>query len=127
MAVNNYAPAEYGGYVCGAESGGGGGIPEGTVPVFIIPATYGYITAEDTGLTFGKTWNEIKDAFDAGYYCVIKYVRYDDGGTSIEERAYLPLGNIFIDSGDYTVLAISNDNYSFVTNSADGYPIGIVH
>lgn len=25
MAVNNYAPAEYGGYVSGADSGGGGG------------------------------------------------------------------------------------------------------
>lgn len=25
MAVNNYAPAEYGGYVSGVESGGGGG------------------------------------------------------------------------------------------------------
>lgn len=25
MAVNNFAPAEYGGYVLGANSGGGGG------------------------------------------------------------------------------------------------------
>lgn len=36
MAVNNFAPAEYGGYVLGANSGGGGGGDLSTAEVTVV-------------------------------------------------------------------------------------------
>jgi hypothetical protein len=60
MAVNNFAPAEYGGYVLGANSGGGGG---GSSPFdeWLGVTGYAEVTvnytfpegSEDTGLTGG--------------------------------------------------------------------------
>ena len=49
MAVNNYAPAEYGGYVSGVESGGGGG---GVLVQYIA-------TSEGFNVTLNCSYNDL--------------------------------------------------------------------
>ena len=63
MAVNNFAPAEYGGYVLGANGGGGGGgtgiqplavwnVTISSVPVNDNPLTVNYLQGENDNGTY---------------------------------------------------------------------------
>lgn len=52
MAVNNFAPAEYGGYVSGVESGGGG--------------TASGVIEYNGGTYLGKSYNELLSMLTAG-------------------------------------------------------------
>lgn len=60
MAINNFAPAEYGGYVAGVESGGGGGGGEYDAYDYVIKRVDNGTPTVEKG-----TWSEVYDALQA--------------------------------------------------------------
>lgn len=73
----------------------------------------------DAEATMDKTWQEIKDAFDAGTTCLVDAPTWDPPivnapvtSVSIEDTDYL----VSIDAGE-------PDDLWFVTNNANGHPV----
>lgn len=96
MVTNNYAPAEYGGYVSGVESGGGGG-------------GVGEVIFEDGHLN--KSYNELKEMFNNG---IVHYILtdYDSDNHAYHYTNYI-LYYLAESENDYVAI--------FGTISEDGY------
>lgn len=107
MAVNNFAPAEFGGYVSGVESGGGGGDSS------II---------EFSGIAINKSYNELVQMVNNGN--IVRFNDHFEGEDepTIDTMCFLT----FLMHNTSMYLAIfasfTNDgllNYNFISNDPD--------
>ena len=90
-------------------SGGGGGTGGGALIVH---------SNDDTG-ALDKTWQEIKNAYDAGSVVMLQF---DDGSEYITDylhKIQSVKGTFSVIFGEFGKL----DTYSYVTDSANGYPV----
>lgn len=125
MAVNNYAPAEYGGYVLRVNGSGDGGDGGDEDMILKITATY------DSGreiFILDKTWQEIFDVVSVGGIGVITLItdNSDTGYTSmtytcgkVDEIGYFE-SESDPSSNEYTV--VTQQLGSYYCTSRNAYP-----
>lgn len=75
------------------------------------------VTADADGV-LDKTWQEIKDAFDAGTTCLV-----DGPATWDPPLVNAPVADVYVEDAMYTVLVVVGENeFYFVTDDANTYP-----